>query len=76
MTEDPIAAAFDQHRRAPRDVVPRTVNHAVGDVRRLADGAQQVLVTHYETTEHGVTKHTEWATITQPIINNNRKENR
>jgi hypothetical protein len=72
---DPLRAAFDDHQRAPRDVVPRNVEHSVDDLRRLADGAVQVKVTHYDMNESGVTRHTEWATITKPITIN-REENR
>jgi hypothetical protein len=64
---DPLRAAFDDHRRAHPDVVPRHVEHTVDDLRRLADGAAQVQVTHYEMTPEGITKYTEWATIAQPF---------
>ena len=64
---DPLRAAFADHRRAPRDVVPRHVEHTVDDLRRLVDGTAQVQVTHYEMTGDGITKHTEWATIAQPF---------
>lgn len=72
---DPVRAAFDDYQRAPRDVVPH-VEHTVDDLRRLADGAAQVQVTHYEMSEHGVTRHTEWVTITRPITNTTREEYR
>jgi hypothetical protein len=72
---DPLRAAFDDHQRAQPDVVPRNVEHSVDDLRRLADGAVQVQVTHYEMNESGVTRHTEWATVTQPITTK-RGENR
>lgn len=63
---DPLRAAFQSYERAPRDVVPR-VEHGAEDLRRLADGTTQVEVTHYEMTADGITKHTEWATVTRPI---------
>lgn len=72
--DDPLRAAFDNHQRAPRDIVPH-VEHTVDDLRRLADGTAQVQVTHYEMSEHGITRHTEWATITRPL-KNDREENR
>ncbi|KLI07905.1 hypothetical protein ACT17_02820 [Mycolicibacterium conceptionense] len=71
---DPLRAAFTDHQRAPRDVVPRAVEHTVDDLRRLADGTAQVQVTHYEITADGITKQTEWVGIAQPISINNRKE--
>lgn len=74
-SRDPIAAAFEQHQRARRDVVPRHAQHSVDDLRRLADGTTQVQVTHYEMTADGITKHTEWATVTQPITTKTREEN-
>ncbi|MGE3844118.1 MAG: hypothetical protein AB7I50_21305 [Vicinamibacterales bacterium] len=63
---DPLRAAFTDHQRAPRDIVPH-VEHGAGDLRRLADGTKQVQITHYEMTADGITKHAEWATITRPI---------
>lgn len=63
---DPIAAAFDDYQRAPRDVVPHTA-HTVDELRDLADGTTQAQITHYEMNKYGVTQHTEWATITQPF---------
>lgn len=72
---DPLAAAFDSYERAPKDVVPKQVDHTVDDLRRLADGSAQVQVTHYELDEHGITRHTEWVSIAPPVINTNREEN-
>ncbi len=63
---DPLRAAFESHQRAPHDVVPPH-EHSVDALRRLADGTEQVQISHYEITEHGVLKHTEWSTITRPI---------
>lgn len=69
---DPLRAAFADHQRAPRDVIPpRQHGHSVDALRRLADGTTQVQVTHYEMTPDGITKHTEWVTITQPITGEN-----
>lgn len=70
---DPLRAAFTDHRRAPRDVVPH-VKHSLDVLRHLADGTAQVTVTHYQLGEHGVTRHVERATITAPIINTRREE--
>ena len=65
---DPIAAAFADHQRAPRDVVPpRHIEHSVDDLHRLADGGAQVTVTHYEMDENGITRHSEQITVTAPI---------
>lgn len=72
---DPLRAAFTDHERAPRDVVPRAVEHTVDDLQRLADGTAQVQLTHYEMTADGITKHTEWVGIAQPISINYRTEN-
>jgi hypothetical protein len=65
-SRDPLRAAFDSHRRAPRDVVP-SVAHSIDDLRHLADGGTKVQVTHYEMSDSGVTRHTEWTTITSPV---------
>lgn len=71
---DPLRAAFDDYRPAPLDVVPpRNVEHTIDDLRRLADGTTQVLVTHYEVNEHGVTRHTEWVSVTQPVTNSEQE---
>ncbi|MCV7379958.1 hypothetical protein BST11_15360 [Mycobacterium alsense] len=72
--DDPLRAAFDNHQRAPRDIVPH-VEHTLDDLRRLADGTLQVQVTHYEMSEYGVTQFTEWATVAHPIANT-REEHR
>jgi hypothetical protein len=82
---DPLRAAFDDYQRAPRDVVPRTVEHTVDDLRRLADCGAEVLVTHYEVHEEttetgetviaGIVKRTEWVAVTQPIMNNREDDN-
>jgi hypothetical protein len=69
MSDDPIAAAFEQYEPAPRDVVPRRVEHTVDDLRRLADGRTAVKVVHYEYGADGVTRHESWTTIARPIIN-------
>lgn len=71
---DPMRAAFDDHERAPRDIVPR-VEHSGDDLQRLADGGAPVQVTHYEIGEDGITQHVEHITITAPFTND-RKENR
>ncbi|NTY57949.1 hypothetical protein FEG63_00095 [Mycolicibacterium sphagni] len=73
--DDPIARAFTDYQRAPRDVVPHTVHHSIDDLRRLADNTIQVMLTHYEMSDDGVTKHTEWATVTRPVTID-REENR
>jgi hypothetical protein len=70
---DPIEAAFANYRRAPRDVVPRTVVHSLDDLRILADGAAQVTVTHYEYNDDGVTAHSERVGITAPFIESERE---
>lgn len=66
---DPMRAAFDDHARAPRDVVPhgRSIEHTARLLRRLADGHNVVEVTHYELGPDGITKHVEKATICAPI---------
>jgi hypothetical protein len=71
---DPLRAVFDDHQRAPRDVVPHA-EHSLDDLRRMADGTALVTVTHYELDERGVTRHSERVTITAPITNSG-KENR
>jgi hypothetical protein len=71
---DPIQAAFDDYRRAPRDVVPK-VEHSLDDLRLLAGGGAQVTVTHYELGEDGITRHREHVTIAAPFTQS-RKENR
>lgn len=68
-TRDPLRAAFDDHRRAPRDVVPRHVAHSIDDLRQLADGRTAVKVVHYEYDSDGVTRHESWTTIARPITN-------
>ncbi|BBZ34064.1 hypothetical protein [Mycolicibacterium confluentis] len=70
---DPIQAAFDDYRSAPRDIVPRRVEHSLDDLRLLADGTAQVTVTHYEYNEHGVTAHSECVGITAPFIKSERE---
>jgi len=72
---DPIEAAFADHQRAPRDVVPRTVEHTVDDLRQLADGGAQATVTHYDIGPEGITRHVELVTITAPFTHP-REENR
>lgn len=65
----PLRAAFEDYRPAPRDIVPRAhAEHAVDDLRRLADGSAQVTVTHYELTEAGVAEYRETVTIAHPIM--------
>lgn len=65
---DPLRAAFTDHERPPHDVVPHTPTHSVDDLRRLADGTQQVKLSHYELTADGITQHIEWITVTRPVI--------
>lgn len=72
---DPLRAAFDDYQRAPRDIVPRTVEHSVDDLHLLANSDAQVTITHYEVDARGVTRHCERVTITAPFIES-RKENR
>lgn len=70
---DPIAAAFADYRRAPRDVVPRTVKHSLDALYQMADGTTQVTVTHYEYDENGVTRHSETVSIAPPFIKSERE---
>ena len=65
---DPLRAAFDDHQRPPRDVVPRTVEHSLDDLRLMAHGTAEVTLTHYEVSELGVTRHVERVTITEPFF--------
>lgn len=62
---DPIAQAFNDYQRAPRDVVPRTVL-PVDDLAALA--GQTVTLNHYEIDDSGITTHTEQITVTAPIL--------
>ncbi|TLH72960.1 hypothetical protein C1S82_13010 [Mycolicibacterium cosmeticum] len=73
LTDDerfPLRAAFEDYRPAPRElpIARPHAGHSVDDLRRLADGSEQVQMSHYEMTEQGVTKHTEWVGITRPLI--------
>ena len=76
-SRDPLRSAFENFRRAPRDIV-RKIEHSLDDLRRMADGTAQVTVTHYEVTEdedgvpNGITRRSERVTITAPITNNGK----
>ena len=61
---DPLRAAFQDHQRAPRDVVP-PIQHDVDDLRALA--GTTVTVRHYELTSTGVREYTELIEICSPI---------
>lgn len=61
---DPLAAAFSDYQRAPRDVVPHNLRSIADDLTDLAALAGTMLeIAHYESTEHGVTRLTERNTI-------------
>lgn len=60
---DPIAAAFEDYRPAPKELPSAPV---VDDALDRVAG-QTVELRHYQTTEHGVTQHVEHITITAPV---------
>lgn len=62
---DPLRAAFQDHQRAPRDVVPHSQRHDIDDLRALAGST--VTVRHYELTSTGVREYAEQIEICQPI---------
>ncbi|MBN3458797.1 hypothetical protein JNN96_32695 [Mycobacterium sp. DSM 3803] len=61
---DPLRAAFQDHQRAPRDIVPRS-RRSVDDLAALAGNT--VTVRHYELTSTGVREYTERIEICKPI---------
>lgn len=61
---DPLRAAFQDHRRAPRDVVPPS-RHDIDDLAALA--GTTVVVRHYELTLTGVREYTKRVEICTPI---------
>lgn len=63
---DPMRTAFDDHQRAPRDIVPYTEQPGDDLLRLAADGAP-VEVTHYSITGSGIERHVERITITAPF---------
>jgi hypothetical protein len=71
---DPLRTAFDDYQRAPRDVVPRTVEHTLDDLRLLADGGALVTVTHYELGADGITRHSERVTVAAPFIQSDEEK--
>lgn len=67
---DPLRAAFQDHQRAPRDIVPHS-QRDVEDLRALA--GTTVTVRHYELASTGVREYTEQIEVCSPIT---QEENR
>ncbi|EKF25253.1 hypothetical protein C731_0780 [Mycolicibacterium hassiacum DSM 44199] len=66
--DDPIAKAIRDYQRAPRELPtrrPMTFDEELGLVELAG---QTVDVTHFVVDDQGVTRHTERATITHPIL--------
>jgi len=65
---DPIAKAFRDYQRAPRELPTRRPTTFDDELGLVELAGQTVDVTHYSVDDQGVTQHVEHATITQPIM--------
>lgn len=65
---DPILAAFDDYRRVPRELPTRRPTTFDEELDLVELAGQTVDVTHFVVDDQGVTRHTERATITHPIL--------
>ena len=67
-TRDPLRAAFDDYRRAPRDIVPKRPWPVDNNADLDALAGETVEFVHYENAVDGVRRHTQNVIVTKAII--------